>query len=369
MVPDTDAAQSVDRPGRRRTRSTRTSTIGSTPSWPIWRSPNIWPSPMRCRARRAMATRPATGCWPVAAPGNARPTTNPTGQRRTPSVGCSKVWPSATTWPSIASVEQRRKKSAALCVVIGQKYFDGYFSTPTISGDGFHTHHAVVEWGSLGVAALALQGEAPQAEAWLAATTKKFEDHLLPLGLAPDGAQVEGPTFWASTMHYRLFFMDALRRVTGNDLFKSHARHMNADLALAAIADPSQRRLRPGPRQHRARAFLRSARLLCPRVAISRARVSPRHLSAPGPVGRDAGADPEDALRDAARRAVAVRAGRIRICVVRSDAHSRHRRNETLLSCSRPSTKLICDARGSATICWSACAKERSWSTAAEFRC
>jgi hypothetical protein len=121
-------------------------------------------------------------------------------------------------------------------VAIGQKYFDGYFSTPTISGEGFHTHHAVVEWGSLGVAALALRGETPQADTWLAATTKKFEDHLLPLGLAPDGAQVEGATFWASTMHYRLFFMDALRRVTGKDLFKSHARHMNADLALAAIA-------------------------------------------------------------------------------------------------------------------------------------
>ena len=37
-------------------------------------------------------------------------------------------------------------------------------------------------------------------------------------------------------MHYRLFFMDALRRVTGRDLFKTHAAHMNADLALASIA-------------------------------------------------------------------------------------------------------------------------------------
>jgi len=121
-------------------------------------------------------------------------------------------------------------------VRIGDKYFLGYFSTPTIAGEGFHTHHATVEWASLGVAALALVGEAPQADRWLAATIKKFEDHLLPMGLAPDGAQVEGATFWASTMHYRLFFMDALRRVRGQDLFKTHAKHMNADLALAAIA-------------------------------------------------------------------------------------------------------------------------------------
>jgi len=119
---------------------------------------------------------------------------------------------------------------------IGQKYFDGYFSTPTIAGPGFHTHHAVVEWGSFGVAALALLNETPQAQVWLDATIKKFDDDLLPRGLAADGAQVEGATFWASTMHYRLFFMDALRRVTGRDLFSAHAKEMNADLALAAIA-------------------------------------------------------------------------------------------------------------------------------------
>ncbi len=132
--------------------------------------------------------------------------------------------------------EADRKEVRDTLVRIGDKYFRGYFSTPTIAGEGFHTHHATVEWASFGVAALALVGEAPQADAWLDATIKKFEDHLLPLGLAADGAQIEGATFWASTMHYRLFFMDALRRVRGHDLFKSHAKYMNANLALAAIA-------------------------------------------------------------------------------------------------------------------------------------
>jgi Domain of unknown function (DUF4962) len=132
--------------------------------------------------------------------------------------------------------DDERGELRATLVAIGQKYFTDYFSTPTIAGPGFHTHHAVVEWGSLGVAALALRGEVPEADAWLKATVAKFENHLLPHGLADDGAQVEGSTFWASTMHYRLFFMDALRRVTGQDLFKSHARSMNADLALASIA-------------------------------------------------------------------------------------------------------------------------------------
>lgn len=78
--------------------------------------------------------------------------------------------------------------------------------------------------------------ETPGARKWLEATTRKFETDLLPKGLAPDGAQIEGATFWASTMQYRIFFLDALRHVTGNDLLKKFENAMNADLALAAIA-------------------------------------------------------------------------------------------------------------------------------------
>lgn len=115
-------------------------------------------------------------------------------------------------------------------------YVTRYFSDPTRSGPGFHTHHAIVEYASLGIAALAVLGEVPQAEAWLAEVARKFEADLLPRGLAADGAQVEGATFWASTMHYRLMFMDALRRVTGKDLFTPFRAQMNADLALASVA-------------------------------------------------------------------------------------------------------------------------------------
>jgi hypothetical protein len=66
--------------------------------------------------------------------------------------------------------EAQRAEVRGVLVGIGQKYFEGYFSTPTIVGPGFHTHHAVVEWGSFGVAALALRDETPQAQAWLDAT-------------------------------------------------------------------------------------------------------------------------------------------------------------------------------------------------------
>ncbi len=119
---------------------------------------------------------------------------------------------------------------------IGKTYFQKYFSSATISGPTFHTHHAIVEWSSFGVVGLTLLGETPDAEKWVDATVKKFEEHLLPTGLADDGAQVEGATFWASTMHYRMFFMDALRHVTGRDLFKKFEKQMNADLALASVA-------------------------------------------------------------------------------------------------------------------------------------
>lgn len=121
---------------------------------------------------------------------------------------------------------------------IGQAYYEGYFTLPAIAGAGFYTHHAIVEWASFGIAALAALGDYPPAEQWLQATVTKFRDHLLPSGLAPDGAQVEGATFWASTMQYRLAFMDALWRVTGEDLFTPFAEKMDTRLALASIAAP-----------------------------------------------------------------------------------------------------------------------------------
>jgi len=139
--------------------------------------------------------------------------------------------------------EAEREEVRKTLARIARKYYSDYFSTPAKAGPGFHTHHAIVEWASFGVATLAVLGEEPEARVWLDATVKKFEDHLLPAGLAADGAQAEGATFWASTMQYRLFFMDALRRVTGHDLFEKHERFMQPDLALASIAAGKQ----PGP--------------------------------------------------------------------------------------------------------------------------
>jgi hypothetical protein len=136
--------------------------------------------------------------------------------------------------------EAERKEIRETLLRVGHLYFAQYFQTPTILGPGFHTHHATVEWSSFGVLALTLLHEAPEAQAWLDATVKKFEEHLLPTGLAPDGAQVEGGSFWASTMQYRLFFTDALRRVTGRDLFPRFEKELSADLMLAAVASKKE---------------------------------------------------------------------------------------------------------------------------------
>jgi len=148
--------------------------------------------------------------------------------------------------------EAERGEIRETMIRIGKKYFNEWFNTPAISGPGYYTHHAVVEWGSFGVMALALLDEEPQAKEWVNATIRKFEEHLLPNGLAPDGAQTEGATFWASTMHYRLFFMKALRNVTGKNLFQPFARQMNADLALASVAC----RKLPGLDEHHANVIL-----------------------------------------------------------------------------------------------------------------
>ncbi|MBM3265527.1 MAG: hypothetical protein FJY97_19190, partial [candidate division Zixibacteria bacterium] len=107
--------------------------------------------------------------------------------------------------------------------------------TPEHAGPDFHTHHAIVEYASFGVTALTLLGESPDAGRWIEAVIAKFERDLLPRGLAEDGAQVEGGSFWASTMQYRLMFMDALLRVTGHDLFSPYERFMKDTHALAGI--------------------------------------------------------------------------------------------------------------------------------------
>ena len=111
-----------------------------------------------------------------------------------------------------------------------------FFQDPSVAGAGYNKHHGSVDAAPLGVAALALLGDVPEADAWLEMATEKHTAYLLDEALTPSGTNDQSSNFWASTLMYRIQFMDALRRVTGRDLFAEFPRSMPGQMALAAIA-------------------------------------------------------------------------------------------------------------------------------------
>ena len=81
-------------------------------------------------------------------------------------------------------------------------------------------HHAVVDNGHFGVAALHLLGEHPKAEEWVRAVIDRFRAAILPHGCGPAGEPVDGPSFWPWENLWLLQFAEALRHVTGIDLVR-----------------------------------------------------------------------------------------------------------------------------------------------------
>jgi hypothetical protein len=132
------------------------------------------------------------------------------------------------------SGDERREVREAITEVCGPYYT--FFQTPTNAGEGYNKHHGSVDAAPFGVAALAVLGEVDQASDWVDLATKKHVDYLLPHALTPSGTNDQSSNFWASTMTYRIFFCDALRRVTGRDLFAEFPRALPGRIALAAIA-------------------------------------------------------------------------------------------------------------------------------------
>lgn len=131
--------------------------------------------------------------------------------------------------------ETERQQVRDTLTAVGDPYY-AFFQEPTTAGEGYNKHHGSVDAAPFGVAALALLGEVDQAQAWLDLATKKHADYLLPYALTPSGTNDQSSNFWASTLHYRIFFCDALRRVTGRDLFAEFPRALPGRIALAAIA-------------------------------------------------------------------------------------------------------------------------------------
>ncbi len=128
-------------------------------------------------------------------------------------------------------------------VTIGRSYYQWYVDHPTTGGAGQDRCQESVAAASLGVAALALLGEEPQAAAWLELMVKQHTDHLLPHVLLPSGAPEQGSQAWMPALQCRLMFLDALRRVTGRDLLREFPQAIDARVALAVIAGPGRRGL------------------------------------------------------------------------------------------------------------------------------
>ncbi|HEX2477332.1 MAG TPA: hypothetical protein VHK01_21430, partial [Lacipirellulaceae bacterium] len=110
-----------------------------------------------------------------------------------------------------------------------------FFQAPGTAGEGYNKHHGSVDAAPFGIAALALLGEVPQAEEWLQLAVDKHVDYLLPEALTPSGTNDQSSNFWASTLLYRILFMDALHRVTGRDLLEEFPRALPGRIALAAV--------------------------------------------------------------------------------------------------------------------------------------
>jgi len=136
-----------------------------------------------------------------------------------------------------------RKQIRDTLVAVCQEYAT-FFEKPTTAGAGYNKHHGSVDAAPFGVVALALLGEVPQAAHWLELIVDKHTDYLLPRALTPSGTQEQSSNFWASTLQYRIFFIDALRRVTGRDLFAEFPESLPGRIALAAVAGKQPRDLR-----------------------------------------------------------------------------------------------------------------------------
>jgi hypothetical protein len=131
--------------------------------------------------------------------------------------------------------ESERKEVCETIIAVCEPYFK-FFQEPTTAGAGYNKHHGSVDAAPFGVAALAVLGEVDQAQAWLDLAIKKHTDYLLPSALTPSGTNDQSSNFWASTLQYRVFFCDPLKRVTGRDLFAEFPRALPGRIALAAIA-------------------------------------------------------------------------------------------------------------------------------------
>lgn len=120
------------------------------------------------------------------------------------------------------------KKQATECLIQMMKRWWPDVERDRDSSDG--RHHAVVDNGHFGVAALYLLGKHPDAEAWVSAVIDRYRNGVMPYGCGRDGAPGDGPAFWPWENLWMLHFADALRNVTGEDLYKAFPKRLERPL-------------------------------------------------------------------------------------------------------------------------------------------
>jgi len=91
-------------------------------------------------------------------------------------------------------------------------------------------HHAVVDNGHFGVAALQLLGRHPAAAEWVQAVIDRFRAGIMTNGCGEDGSPVDGPSFWGPENGWMLQFSDACRNVVGVDLYKEFPERLRRPL-------------------------------------------------------------------------------------------------------------------------------------------
>jgi len=120
------------------------------------------------------------------------------------------------------------KEAATRCLVRLMQRWWPDVDAARQSSDG--AHHAVVDNGHFGVAAIHLLGEHPEAEKWLAGALDRFRHGIMPHGCDHDGQPGDGPSFWPWENLWMLQFVDALKNVTGIDLCREFPQRLQRPL-------------------------------------------------------------------------------------------------------------------------------------------
>ena len=120
------------------------------------------------------------------------------------------------------------KKDATQCLIKMMRRWWPEVDAARHSTNG--AHHAVVDNGHFGVAAVHLLGEHSEAEKWLAGALDRFRHGIMPHGCDHDGQPGDGPSFWPWENLWMLQFADALKNVTGIDLGRQFPRRLTRPL-------------------------------------------------------------------------------------------------------------------------------------------